>query len=148
MNGDIAGNEFDGTLYGGFAGYRYDLGDITIGAEIDYMVGEFDFGTFPFADNVVSLTYDATLLRIGGEIGYDMGDFLPYLTAGYADLELEIAGLSAADNCFFYGIGADYRVSEQVTIGAELLQHEFDDFNSSGNNLSFTTFGINVAFTF
>ena len=35
--------DFDGHLYGVFGGYRYDFGQLVVGGELDYMVGEFEF---------------------------------------------------------------------------------------------------------
>ena len=65
--------EYEGELYGVFAGYRYDLGDFVVGGEVDYMVGSIDaVATQPgFAGTTDN---DVTLIRAGVEGGYDLGD--------------------------------------------------------------------------
>ncbi|ABD53262.1 outer membrane protein [Jannaschia sp. CCS1] len=139
---------FNGELAGLFAGYRYDFGDIVLGGEIDYMRGTYDVDEI--APNILLLSpeVDVELLRAGIEVGYDLGDFLPYATAGYAHLTLDYGGFGEdSGDGWFAGIGADYRVSENVTVGAELLHHQFE-FNDFGLQHELTTVGINVAFTF
>jgi opacity protein-like surface antigen len=141
--------EFDALLAGVFAGYRYDLGAITLGAEVDVVTGRFEFGLIPVGLGSVDIGYDVTLLRLGGEVGYDLGRALPYVTAGVAQMEtyLDLLDRSATDNGVFFGIGLDYRLNDQVVIGVEALHHEFTDFNGIADS-SFTSFGVNVAFAF
>ncbi|WP_339987596.1 outer membrane protein [Gymnodinialimonas ulvae] len=148
MDGQTAGTDFDGTLSGVFAGYRYDLGNVTIGAEIDFVRGNFDFGEVTLGATTLNLDYDAQLLRVGGEVGYDLGNALPYATAGYVEADLEFQTLSSTDSGFFYGVGLDFRASDRILIGAEALQHEFSGIAGGSADGSFTTFGLNVAFAF
>ena len=151
VDGESAGAgdaEFDGTLYGLFAGYRHDFGAVTGGVELDFMVGDGDFTPINPAGPVFGIDYNR-ILRVGAELGYDAGQVLPYATVGYAFLNLGRPVGDATGNGYFYGMGLDVRVTERVTIGAELLQHEFSDFNNTANNqLDVLTFGLNVAFTF
>ncbi len=140
--------DLEGHLAGVFAGYRYDFGDIVVGAEIDYMVGTLDVTNINTQILVVSPTVDMTLLRVGGEVGFDTGPALIYGTAGFAQISFDFGATPANESDgYFFGAGVDYRVSESVIIGAEVLQHSFSDF-SSALEVEMTTVGLNVAFTF
>lgn len=137
--------DFDGTLVGLFGGYRYDFGNIVAGVEIDFMTGsgEYDPTTGPVED----LDYNS-LVRLGVELGVDAGPALLYGTVGYAHLEIGSLGTTFDDDGYFFGVGADFRVNDNITVGGEVLYHDFSDFVTPGNNLDATTFGVNVAFTF
>jgi opacity protein-like surface antigen len=138
-----AGTDFEGDLYGLFGGYRYDFGDYVLGGEIDYMTGEFRPATGGPALDIDSL------LRVGVEAGFDAGRALIYGTAGYASMEASLGPITGDGDGVFYGLGIDYLVTDNITLGAELLRHEFRDFNSTpGNDFEFTSFGINVAYRF
>jgi outer membrane immunogenic protein len=138
-------NDFDGTLFGIFGGYRYDLGNIVIGAEVDYLTGSGDFDRI---DGSLSFDIDYDILRVGVEVGFDAGPALIYGTAGYAQLDISTSFGDFDGDGFFYGLGMDYRVSDSITVGGEILQHVWDDFAVPTNDLSATTLGLNLAFTF
>ena len=78
---------------------------------------------------------DAYALRAGVIAGYDAGRFLPYLTAGYANLNIDNGTADVNDGGYYYGAGVDYAVTSNVRVGVEYLEHEFDNFNDSGNDL-------------
>lgn len=148
IDGSSNGADFDGSLYGIFAGYRRDLGNVTLGAEIDIVRGNFDFGEVTLGATTLDLDYDVQMFRVGGEVGYDLGNVLPYATAGYARMDLDFRTLSSTDSGFFYGVGLDFRAGDSILIGAEALQHEFSGLAGGSEDASFTTFGLNVAFGF
>lgn len=78
--------------------------------------------------------------------GYDAGAYLPYVTAGAA--QLDIGGLDADDTGTFYGVGVDYQYTDSIRIGGEVLKHDFDEFD--GGELSFdaTTATVRMSFQF
>lgn len=140
---------YDGYLAGVFAGYRYDFGNIVVGGEIDYMIGVQEVDEVAPNVFLTQNEVDTRLLRIGGEVGYDLGDALIYATAGYAHLTLDFDFSPNESDGIFYGLGMDYRVSESVVVGAEVLMHEFSDFpTATALNHEILTVGLNVAFTF
>lgn len=141
--------DFDGTLLGFFGGYRYDFGEFVVGAELDYVMGSGDYTPLdgPDAGNDLDIDYNA-ITRIGAEAGYDAGPALIYATAGFAALDITLFDTDFSDEGHFFGAGIDYRVTETVTLGAELLHHDFSDFEVDENDLKVTTFSINAAFLF
>ncbi|WP_341861753.1 outer membrane beta-barrel protein [Gymnodinialimonas sp. 57CJ19] len=141
---DADPNAGDGALYGVFGGYRYDFGNVVVGGELDLNFADIDLeGTT--GTTVGSLD---SVHRLGVEVGYDAGPALIYGTVGVAQASAEIAGVDYDDTGYFFGAGMDYMVTDQITLGAEVLQHEFEDFDGTGNDISATTFGINAAFRF
>ena len=144
---DNAGNDFgegDGALYGLFGGYRHDFGNYTLGAELDLNLADIDLEDTTGADIG---TLDA-VHRLGFEAGYDAGPALIYGTAGVAQGYATINGDDLQDTGYFFGAGVDYLLTDQIVLGAEVLQHEFEDFDGSSLDVSATTFGINAAFRF
>ena len=129
----------DGAVYGVFGGYNYDLGSIVLGAELQY--------------EATNITNDLTGIDVDGvarlkvRAGYDAGAFMPYVTAGVAQLYTG-GGLDADDRGAFGGVGVDYRFGANTVIGGEILYHEFDDFDDTGIDLEATTASLRVSFMF
>lgn len=134
--GDAAG--IDAANAGLHAGYMYEAGSYVLGGEIEYSRLDFDG---------VGDDFDASVLRLKVRVGYDAGAILPYFTAGAARLTLE-DGSDANDTGYFYGIGADYAVTDNVLVGAEILQHEFEDFNGGGAEIAAQTMSLRVSYSF
>lgn len=109
--GTSADTDFD--AYGVHGGYQRNFGKFVGGAELDY--------------NKVSMDDDlgdGDLWRLRGRAGYDMGRFLPYVTLGAAhisgDGDLSETGIT-------YGLGADFKVTDKFTVGAEYSRNDFKD---------------------
>ncbi|MFT5067568.1 MAG: opacity protein-like surface antigen [Yoonia sp.] len=134
--GDAA--DIDTNNYGVHAGYLYDMGSIVLGGELEYSTLDFD---------ALGDSTDASVLRLKGRVGYDVGAFLPYLTAGVAQLTIE-DGSDVKDSGYFYGVGVDYAINDSIRVGGEILQHEFEDFNGGGADISAQTMSLRVAYSF
>lgn len=127
----------DSGLYGFHAGYDYDFGKFVMGGELDYDKTDIDLnGGVATIDSVARAKIKA---------GYDLGSTLIYATGGYA-----MADTSGGDeDGAFYGIGMSYKVTEQYTVGAELLEHRFNDIGgTAGNDLDATTFTLRGSYRF
>lgn len=150
LNGQDRGfgtdSDFDGTVIGLFGGYRYDFGTIVAGVELDYFHGSGDFEAV--APPGPSVDADYTYHRIGVEVGYDAGPALISVGAGHMSFGVDIPLGDFRDSGYYYGLGVDYRVSDRITVGAELNHNVLNDFEVNNNDLSFTSVGLNVAFTF
>lgn len=136
--GDVDGSgEADGDdfLYGAHLGYRYDFGTFVLGGELDYDFADIDLNGAAEVDSVARLKLQA---------GYDFGPALGYFTAGVADLDTSIGSETGE----FYGIGVAYQVNERYTVGAELLEHSFDDIGGTGVEADATTFTVRGSIRF
>jgi outer membrane immunogenic protein len=127
----------DLTSYGVQAGYLYDLGKFVVGGEVAYANLDLD-----------ETDSDAYALRAGVIAGYDAGRFLPYLTAGYANLNIDDGAADVNDGGYYYGAGVDYAVTSNVRVGVEYLEHEFDNFDDSGNDIKASTTSLKVSYVF
>jgi opacity protein-like surface antigen len=106
----------DYDAYGVHAGYLYDLGQFVLGGEFDYNLVETEVQDF-----------DGNLMRLRARAGYDLGRFQPYLTAGVARLTLDNGQDNVSETGFTYGIGAEYLVSDQISLGLEYSRSDFSD---------------------
>lgn len=111
FDGDSVSDDFD--AYGLHAGYNRDFGQFVLGGELDYNRIDLDDAG------------EGDLVRLRGRAGYDLGRFLPYVTLGAAHVETD----DLSDTAFTYGIGADFKVTERVTVGAEYTRQDFDGVN-------------------
>jgi hypothetical protein len=134
IDGTGAADGDDGT-YGLHLGYDYDFGKYVLGGEIEYDRTDIDLGGLAEADSV-------TRLKLRG--GYDFGKTLLYATAGAAYLDSSIG----SDTGAFAGIGVAYQVTDQFTLGGEILEHRFDDIGSTGIDADATTFNLRASFRF
>lgn len=135
----FASDEVDGLTYGVHAGYDRDFGSAVLG-------GELELSGFDVDDPELGVEVDS-VLRAKLRAGYDAGNWLPYLTAGAAQLTTSGA-IDDSDTGSFYGVGVDYRVGNDIRVGAEVLDHQFDDFDGSGIDVEATTVSARVSFEF
>lgn len=153
LDDDGDGDFNDGTLAlsddGGFVGlrlgYDYDFGGFLLGAAASYDRLDLDLGGGVQVDDV---------MRLGVRAGIPSGRNLYYATAGLARADTNIIG--SADG-YYAGLGYEVFLNENITLGAEALYHEFDDFDGAGvlnpvpgaaADAEATTVGLNVNFRF
>ncbi len=135
-----AGLDGNGELGGVHAGYRWDLGTAVLGVEADYDSANVDLGGAAGSlDSVARLKLSA---------GYDMGRTLVYGTAGAAQADATVGGAGLSDSGWLLGAGLTYALTDQWTVGGEVLTHRFSDFDGSGVDLDATTATLRVGFRF
>ncbi len=139
LSSEALSSEPDGVLYGVHAGYLYDLGSWVIGGEIDYDLTNIEEET----DNIALDSVARGKVRLG----YDAGLWMPYLTGGVAQATTS-GDLDASDNGAFGGVGVDYMLSDTIRVGAEILQHKFENYNDIGEDINATTASARVSFQF
>lgn len=117
FDGNDEDTDFD--AYGVHGGYNRDFGKYVLGGELDYNRLDLD-------DN----GGEADLTRLRARAGYDMGRFLPYVTLGAAHISTDDDADDLSETTVTYGIGADFKVTEQFTVGAEYTKQDFDDVDN------------------
>ncbi|WP_163848927.1 outer membrane protein [Pseudooceanicola aestuarii] len=125
----------DGEVYGLHGGYDHDFGTFVLGGELDYQSGDFDTTGGVDVDDITRLKLRA---------GYDAGDALLYGVVGAASANTNMG----SDEGYVAGLGAEYRVTNQVSVGGEYLYHEFNDFNGGGTDVTANTFSARVNYRF
>ena len=145
-NGNVTSNTpgLDGNdvIGGVHAGYRHDLGRAVLGAELDYNAANIDI-----SDTLPDTTLDS-VARLKLMAGYDVGRALVYVTGGAAYAEATLAGAGASGDGYFAGVGVDYRLTDNLNLGGELLGHRFDDFDDSGVDVEAVTLQAKIAYRF
>ena len=135
--GLLDGDNMTGGLLGG---YRMDFGQFVGGVEANYDWADIDLGA-----GTGSLDNIARLKLIGG---FDMGNALVYGTVAAVRASATLPTGDASDNGWGAGIGVDYALSDSMTVGAEVMEHRFDDFAGTGTDLDATTVNARVGFKF
>ncbi|MDT8326555.1 MAG: porin family protein [Roseovarius sp.] len=130
-----SGNDED--IMGGFTlGYDHDFGQWVLGGALDYDFADIDAGPNNAIENI---------FRIKGRAGYKIDRGLFYGTGGYAIADTDTAG---RDDGWFLGGGYEFMVSDQFSVGTEVLYHEFDSVNNSGTDIEATTLQIRAIYRF
>jgi hypothetical protein len=137
-NDSFAGGSGTGALYGVRGAYDYDFGGWVLGGEASYDWADIGAGGSTLKD----------MSRVGLRVGPDLGDTFLYVTGGAAMATQSTGGVTATDNGWYAGIGAEHRFSRNWSVGAELLTNRFSNFNGSGSELNATTAAVNVNYRF
>lgn len=141
---DPLAGDGDGLLGGLHAGYRMDFGTFVAGAELAYDFANIDLGELE-VNSVNSIG------RLGLTGGADLGQTLVYGTIGMATVDADVGGVESSADGHYYGIGVDYALSPTMTVGGQLLRHEFDDVTdgtAAPNELDTTLLQAKVSFKF
>ena len=128
----------DDVLLGLRAYYDYDLGDFILGGGLQYDTTSLDIGGVATLDSI-------TRLALRG--GVDLTDDWLYGTAGWAQARTSGGGVGDS-NGWFAGVGYERLLGDAMSLGAELLYHEFGDFDLVGLEAQATTAAVSVNFRF
>ncbi|NAZ35223.1 outer membrane protein [Rubellimicrobium sp. CFH 75288] len=139
VGSDDLEDSYDGALYGVHAGYQQNVGRFVLGAELDYDWTDISIGE---ADTSID-----NIGRLKLRAGWDAGRVMPYVTGGFARAELS-GGIDETVNGGFLGAGVSYLVTDNVMVGAEVLQHRFNDVGPGDINVDATTVGLRASFRF
>lgn len=143
LKGDLAGAEVadaDGAIGGVQAGYRWDFGQTVLGVEAAYSGSNVEDSA-----TGVELKNKADLKL---QLGYDLGQSLVYGTVGASRAKISDGTTSVSDTGWVAGLGYDYALTEQWTVGGEYLYHKYDDFNDSGVDIDGSTVALRANFKF
>ncbi|MES0826186.1 porin family protein [Ruegeria sp. SCP11] len=134
---NISGVDGSGTIGGIILGYDYDLGDWVVGGGFDYDWTGIDLAPGVEVEDV---------WRIKARAGYNViPEGLLYAVGGYAEAGTDNLG---SDNGWFIGAGYEQIVAPNISVGGEILYHEFNNFNSTGIDVDATTIQFRAAYRF
>ncbi|MFU8881600.1 MAG: outer membrane protein [Rhodobacterales bacterium] len=125
----------DDVIGGVTAGYDWDFGNFVLGVGFDADIADLTVGP-------VTLE---RVYRLKARAGYDLGNGLLYATAGGVGADIDGLGY---DTGYFVGAGYEHMVTDTISLGGEVLYHEFDNFKSSGIDVDATTFQIRANYRF
>ena len=131
-DGDDDEIDEDGLLYGLSAAYDFDFGNIVagVGASVD----------------AIDANGLERVARIGPRVGVDLGSRLVYATAGYAHLWTEDDEFE--EDGYFAGVGAEQRLTETLSVGGEVLYHDFGEVDNTGIDADAVTANISLNLRF
>jgi len=134
---NVGGVDGDDIIGGIVAGYDYDFGNWVVGGGLDYDFADVDLsGTNVALENVFRA-------KLRG--GYKIGRGLAYGTGGYAYADTNNLG---SDDGWFIGGGYEHLVTDNISVGGEVLYHEFDNFDGSGIDVDATTLQARATYRF
>lgn len=141
-----ASTDQSGRAMGVHGGYLHDMGQFVLGGELAYNK------LSNIKADGSSRSTDGSALSAKALAGYDLGRVMPYATAGIERVSLDGAGPNGADlkdTGYVYGLGAKFKATDRIMVGAEVLRHDFKDMGKEkGTSLDATTVGVNVGFRF
>ncbi|MEM9350261.1 MAG: porin family protein [Pseudomonadota bacterium] len=141
--GDVetSGPSLDGedTLIGIRAYYDVDFGNFIAGGGFQYDSTEIDLDGAADIDDV---------FRLAGRVGVSSGPAYYYGTAGFVQASTSGPADAGDSDGYFVGAGVEAFVADNITVGGEVLYHEFDDFDISSLDAEVTTLGVNVNYRF
>ncbi|SFU20984.1 outer membrane protein [Sedimentitalea nanhaiensis] len=137
----------DNVIGGITAGYLWALGNgWYLGPEFQY-----DFTDISVTD---AATGDTTSLdavaRLKLIAGYELGNGLLYGSAGfaYADFDSVSSVLDFDSNSYVVGLGYDWRVGENWTVGAEYMYQTFSGAGSTGGDVDLNSIYLKATYRF
>lgn len=158
----------EGPMIGITGGYDWQSGDYVYGIAGDLMFGDLS----DVVGNSTDPTYGcgagcglevSSIAILRGRLGYSMGGFLPYVTAGVAVTQAAVfqPGDPTFEGTYTHavvGAGADYMVTETLSAGIDLMQlietnepilsEDFCGGNCGATNFSATIARVTLAYRF
>lgn len=137
-NGNPAALDFglDGAFIGGQVGYSYVFGNgLLVGVEADYSFANINGSAsadIGLGTTVATMEIDS-MASVRARLGYAMGQFLPYITGGWAwaDVDRSASFGNQSANADFdgwtLGAGVDYAITNNWSAGLEYRYTDFGD---------------------
>lgn len=125
----------DDTGVGVFAGYNHDFGQYVLGGELSF-------------DRAKEEGVKVDLTRLKGRLGYDAGQWMPYAMLGVARVRASDGIDSYSKSGMTFGIGADFAISRNFVLGAELSRSAFSNVIVDGVDLDIDTLQLRASWKF
>ncbi len=131
---EAGGASNDGLLYGAQVGYDHDFGNFVMGGELEFQGNDYSSNAFSLDNS----------MRLKARAGYDAGPALLYGVAGAVRADSNIG----SDTGYTVGLGAEYMLTETVSVAGEYLYDDISDFNGTGNDYSSNSINARVNYRF
>ena len=110
------------------------LSNVDTAVQITYAEhGDDDFTS----DNGNPLNGETTSTEIAAVFAYDLGFAKPFVLLGYEATDFDFSGASGSgsidDDGFYYGVGLDYALGENLGLRFEMTYDEFKDTSDGAN---------------
>lgn len=141
-------SDFDeNNVIGGItAGYLWSLGNgWYLGPEFQY-----DFTDLSVTDTAGNTTSLDGVARLKLLAGYELGNGMLYGSAGFAYADFDSVGnvLDFDSSSYVVGLGYDWRVGDNWTIGAEYMYQTFSGAGSTGGDVDLNSIYVKAAYRF
>ena len=137
----------DNVIGGITAGYLWSLGNgWYLGPEFQY-----DFTDISVTDAATGATTSLdAVARLKLIAGYELGNGMLYGSAGfaYADFDNPTNVLDFDSDSYVVGLGYDWRVGDNWTVGAEYMYQTFSGSGSNGGDVDLNSIYVKAAYRF
>jgi len=140
----------DSVIGGITAGYLWDLGNgWYLGPEFQY-----DWADLSVADSTTGDSADFDeIARLKLIAGYELGNGLLFGSVGVAYASLDSVGgvfdaIDGSDTSYVVGLGYDYRVGDNWTVGGEYQYHNFTGIGDAGGDVDVNTIHLRAMYRF
>lgn len=121
--------------FGAYSGWNFQSGNIVYGVEGDAGYNTAKAGKVSESEASVKTGFEGSLR---GRLGYDMGVFMPYVTAGIAGTQMKYNGGDLGSKKTFRtgwtaGVGTEAKLTDNITARVE---YRYSDFGKKSVQLS------------
>ena len=132
-----------------FAGYQIQQDQLVLGGEIS--IGQAN--NFAFDEEFGIPASDVRVIDVKARAGYDLGQTLVYAVAGFTQTELlesDLSDILEEDTSpgVNYGLGVDYKFSDQFVVGAEYLVRDVTTETFLNIDTKSDAFAVRASFNF
>jgi len=114
----------DGFSGGALAGFNTQINRMILGIEADITAGDMQVGPADFDVGGVQSAEIKSIATVRARLGYDMGDWMPFVTAGMGVADLELFDSLSPDSDsltltgFVVGGGAEFKLDGLLSTGS------------------------------
>jgi outer membrane immunogenic protein len=147
-NIDLGDASSDGVIGGLNAGYLWNIGggNWYLGPEIQYDWADLSVSD---SDTGASASFDE-IGRLKLIVGYELGNGLLYGSGGaaYGKVNGDTKVFDGSETSYVLGLGYDWRVADNWSVGAEYQYHKFKGFGTGDTDIKLNTIHLKAAYRF
>jgi outer membrane immunogenic protein len=145
LTSESVSHDANGALGGVYLGYQHDMSDMVLGVERSFSFANLEDEMFS-AVNPADVSYETEIDMIAtatARIGFQFDNLMPFARAGYAGADVEVRGTNTGigdafrnsnwEHGWTAGAGLEYRLTNQIMIGAEYSYTDLGKTNRSGS---------------